>query len=100
MKYKGIRVHNYSSEMNRLILANGIEIKVPGLTTIKDIRKKLFSKIKSGKYCKLEFNYNNGWDTKIYQGYFKSYKEIIKIKNDLQKKHNLATLKISLSYKG
>lgn len=100
MKILRLELHKYASELNTLVLKNGINIKVPNVKTIKEAREKLFKQVKHGKYCKIEFIYSNGWSNKTYEGYYNSYSELLKFKNELMKKHTLGIMKISLSYKG
>lgn len=98
-----IEKHTYSPELNKLHFKNGSSISIKGLSTIKEVRNKLFNQAKKGKYANISFKHSDklkDYD-KTYAGYIASYRELISFINKMKNKHNLhTTIQIKLKYIG
>ena len=99
MNIASLEVHNYAPELNTLHLNNGIKLPVPGLTTIKDVRAFYFKPSKPGRYVKVTVSNTEYNISRTYQGYVKSYKDVIEFLKGRKEYHNLPGTLFSLSIK-
>ena len=80
MKYIHER-HTYAPEMNKIHFLKGGEILVSGITSLKEVREKLFKPRKKGLYCVCESVYDSSeWRSLhrvVASGYCNSRKEAL-----------------------
>lgn len=71
--------HRYAPELNAAYVGpNQVRIAAPGCTTIKEVREKLFSPVKQGRYAKIKVTYPGtfAWLGRQNAGYIQNYLEL------------------------
>ena len=91
MKIENIQAHRYAPELNIAILPGGVVFDCPGVTSIRELRRKYFKPAKRGKYAVIQYTNENmpGLDRKYSGSCENGYKTIKTTMAALRKRHNV-----------
>jgi hypothetical protein len=99
MKIIRITSHKYAPELNTATLRNGATISVPGLTTIREVRR-MFAPVRAGRYAVIVYTHPEHpcLDDRI-TGYITSRYQVLTAIEERRSRHNVVGGRYDVSIK-
>ena len=86
----GLEVHRYAPELNKLHLRNRQTLPVPGITTIKEAKARLFGRWQSGHQVTITVSHPDYINlSRLYRGRLESLAELPEHLTRLRQRHNV-----------
>ncbi len=93
----GLMVHRYAPELNTLHLRNRQTLPVPGITTIKDAKARLFSRWQPGHQVTITVSHPDYINlSRLYRGRLESLAELPEHLTRLRQHHNVPGTRINI----